>query len=298
MKAPPNDEVQPDATLSGYMPSDRSMSNQIIKTQADWRNRFEILLLGAIAVLSAVVAIFDFLGVLDGIPWLASRIPTLILLVVGLSAGYLVLERRNQLERMQRDYRQNTEKLTQAISQSTRTIIESLGGFEFKQFESGTELMKYINKRLLQARRQVDDLSWSYVVGLGRDLNIVQEINTEYTKRIARVSEKIPYREIFIFNRKDRIEKLKKRLEENLPGYSCAYYENTAVPLLQFMIIDGEEVIVLSDMLESKFAIRHPHLVKLFVEYYEEIWKRATQIKMGTTVNQDVIESILHGKVT
>ena len=77
------------------------------------------------------------------------------------------------------------------------------------------------------------------------------------------MAQKIPYREVFIFNRPGRLEKLKRRLAENRPGYSCAYYEEAKVPIVQFMLIDKEEVVVLSDQFESKFVVRHPQFVKL-----------------------------------
>jgi hypothetical protein len=59
------------------------------------------------------------------------------------------------------------------------------------------------------------------------------------------------------------------------------------------MIIDGEEVFILSDQLQSKLAIRHPHIVRLFSEYYETIWKSATPIKIGAMIEEQVVEWIL-----
>lgn len=268
------------------------MNTKSNEPKQGWRNRFEIVMLGATAILSALVALLDFLGFLDRTDWLTARIPTLTLLSVGLVAGYLVLERRNQLENMQKDSQQRLAELSQAITQSTTTIIESLNGIEFKRFESANDVIGYVSKRLLQAKRQVDDLSWNSTIGLSHGLSTTYETDAEYAGRVAKVAERIPYREVFIFNRPGRIEKLKTRIEENRPGYSCAYYADTSIPLLQFMVIDNEEVIVLTDMLKSKFAVKHPYIVGLFAEYYEEIWRKATPIKIGTTIRQDVVERL------
>ena len=261
--------------------------------KSKWLNNFDILLIGATAILSGAISLLDFLGLLDGIPWLANRIPTLTLLATGLVAGYLVLERRNQLEDMQADTDQRLEELSHLLSQSAVTIIDSLEGVELRKFETGNDLLSYINKRLLQARQRIDDLSWDPVVGLERGLETTQEIEAQHEKRVGRVSQRIPYREVFCFNRPGRVSKLKKRLEQDAPGYSCAYYEETDVPLLQFMIIDDEEVFILSDQLQSKLAIQHPHIVRLFYEYYEAIWRNARSIKVGTMIEEDVVERIL-----
>jgi len=59
-----------------------------------WLNSFEIILLSITVILSGLVSILDFLGVLDSVSWLAGRIPTLTLLVIGLMAGYLIIERK------------------------------------------------------------------------------------------------------------------------------------------------------------------------------------------------------------
>ena len=147
-----------------------------------WLNRFEILLLGATAIISGFVAVLDFLGLLDGIPWLAGRVPTLTLLVSGSVATYLVLERRNQLESMQKESSQQIDRLERALIESTTTIIESLQGVEFRKFGNGNELMQYVNRRLRQAQHQVDDLSWSPAVGMGFSLPFAQELTSEYTE--------------------------------------------------------------------------------------------------------------------
>jgi hypothetical protein len=270
------------------------MNQSTGNSKPDWLNNFDVWLVEATAIVSGLISLLDFLGLLDGIPWLAERISTLTLLAVGLIAGYLVLERRNQLDSMQRGTEHHIKALSRSLSRSTSTIIDSLEGVELKRFESGNEMMPYINERLLQACKQVDDLSWSPAVGLEYSLDTTQRLAAEYTERVSQVSQKVLYREVFSFNRPGRIERLKRRLRENAPGYSCAYYEDIQTPVLQFMIIDNEEVFILSDQMQSKMAIRHPYIVKLFAEYYEVIWKNATPIKTGTTTEEKLVQGILN----
>ena len=64
--------------------------------------RLEQIALLATASLSVLVTLADFLGLLDSVEWLSRRIPTLVLLLVGVVAGYLALERRSKLEKIDR----------------------------------------------------------------------------------------------------------------------------------------------------------------------------------------------------
>jgi len=195
---------------------------------------------------------------------------------------------------MNRDLGNSIENLSHELRKSTESTIASLNGVEIKLFDSGTELLQYVNQRLKQAQNQIDDLSWSPIIGLKSDLNTSRKAYQEYEEHITKASSKIAYREVMVFNHPARIENLQRRIAENAPGYSCSYYETPIVPLLQFMIIDRQEVIVLSDQFQTKFALRHPHIVKLFQEYYEEIWRNSTPIKIKTEIKSDVVSKILN----
>jgi hypothetical protein len=268
------------------------MSQQQKPKTSTLADRSEIVLLVLTLAVSSIVSLLDLFGFLDSVPWLKDNVPTITLLMIGLIAGYLVLERRTQIEGIQQGTQQGFSNLEQSLKTSTSTIIESLQGVEIRRFESGNEFMRYINKRLNQVKKQVDDLSCSPAVSIARELRTTLEVDKEYEERVSQVAQQKPYREVFVFNRPGRIEKLRRRLSENQPGYSCAYYGNLTVPVVQFMIIDKEEVLILSDEYESKLAIRHPALVGLFVEYYEEIWRKSTAIKTGTTIDHEVVKRI------
>jgi len=60
---------------------------------------------------------------------------------------------------MQKRTEQRIDEMTHAFSKSTTAVIDSLQGVEVRQFEDGNDLLRYVNKRLLQARQQIDDLS-------------------------------------------------------------------------------------------------------------------------------------------
>ncbi|MCB0010240.1 MAG: hypothetical protein KDE34_00015 [Anaerolineales bacterium] len=257
----------------------------------EWVKQFEVIVLSGIITISLVVTLLDFLGVLDQIQWLKDRVPILILLATVGIAGYLLLERRNQLESNEVT-QQMLVQLGVTAETATSTIIKSLGGVEIRHFEMGSDLLKYVNQRLRHVRRQVDDLSWSAEVGLGVAIERTRQANTEYVNHVKTVSQNCLYRDVFIFNMPRRVEKLRQILAESPPGYSCAYYAPTDIPLLQFMVIDQEEVILLSDEYPQKLVIRHKGLARLFSEYYEQIWAKATKIKEGDVIHQDVVKKL------
>jgi len=265
-------------------------------SNSKWMNQFEIILLAITAIVSGLVSLLDMFGLLDSVTWLSGRIPSLTLLMSGIIATYLVLERKNQLNELQKENREGFESIESLLESSRVSIIDSLNGVDVQHFTSGNELMQYINKRLGQAKKQIDDLSWSSAISLSSGLNTTQELNREFAEKTSTISQKIAYREVFVFNRPGRKEKLQTRLAENRAGYSCAFYEKVEVPVLQFMIIDKEEVLLLTDEFETKFSVRQPQIVKLFIEYYEAIWKQAKPIKMGTVIHQETINGILGDK--
>ena len=78
-------------------------------------------------------------------------------------------------------------------------------------------------------------------------------------------------------------------LKENPINYSCAYYDDTKVPLLQFMIIDEDEVVFFSREIRSSLLIKHAPIAKLFSEYYENIWSQAKKIKVGKKLDEDAL---------
>jgi len=262
---------------------------------SSWINHFEIWILGATALIAIFITLLDFVGALDSIPWLRDRIPVLVLLFVGLIATYIVLERRNQLQTMHQDLLDKTENILKVQTSSTESIINALQGVKVKNFESDAACLEYINMRVAQAKRQVDDISWSAEEKITPGLDRTKPLDNEYREVLSRLTQKIPFREIFIFHDKsERIQKLRNRVSDNWPGYSCVYFEDTEIPLFQFMIIDQEEVIILSALPNVRnLSIRHPDIVRLFVEYYELLWQNGRKLKIGKTIYWKEVEKIL-----
>lgn len=178
---------------------------------------------------------------------------------------------------------------------------------EVKVIKSAEELYKYVKKRIEQARERVDDLTWGPVVSELATPADKQAFN-EYIETIGMICRKgtISYREVMSFPPITyidlRVSRAEKMLKQNLFGYHLRYYEYPAEripPLLSFLIIDSEEVIValyrypyLPITGETRLAIRNPDIVKLFQDYYETIWHGAKVLKEGDRTEWDVFESI------
>jgi hypothetical protein len=147
--------------------------------------QIERILLGLTATLSVLVSLLDWLGLLEGVPFLANKIPSLTLLALGLVTGYLVLERRSKLD-----------KIEHLVVNGTDRIIRSLGGVDVQKFENRQELYEYAAKRTREAKSSIDDMTWSSYERRGT-LSEQQAFNRYIASISAACTKKnIKYREI------------------------------------------------------------------------------------------------------
>jgi hypothetical protein len=263
----------------------------------DSRKWLETYTLGIVAVGGIVISILDFLGLIGTVSFFPS-IAQLSLLLLGSIALYIAVERRNTLE----DIFSGIEDLKVSNEYSVSKIIESLQGVELVSFETPIELLRYTNERVKKAQKTIDDLSWTAELALGSELERNKDVSRKHAEITGKVSEKIAYREIFIFTSvgpdgdfalRSRYDKFERRITEDNSGYSCAFFEERPkTPLPQFMIIDNQEVIFLTDAYPAFFAVNHPVIVRFFQSYYNDIWNKAEIIKRGEFVYQDVVDKI------
>jgi hypothetical protein len=259
----------------------------------NWRKQIDLVLLGATAVLSIGISFLDFFGLMDGISWLNIDISTITLLLVGMVALFLAIERRNFLEGVEERLISGIGELLEKGDKNAQHVIDSLNGVAIRKFDNLSDAMIYVNQRLSSAKTSVDDTTFNPVRSPEWDLPHYRTQTREYYARAAKKSSKIAYREIYIFNRQSHIDNLKHHLEIDEPGYSCAYFpEKPKMSLLQFIIFDGEEIALISDQFSTLLAIRHPQIVSLFKEYYETLWKEAIIIKEGARIYKDVVSRI------
>ena len=97
------------------------------------------------------------------------------------------------------------------------------------------------------AKRTIDDLTMG--VSAPSTTSASAQAFKKYVETIAAVCQKraIAYREIIYFPPVVHLERAESMLRKNLFGYRLRYYEfsrEDIPPLLQFMVIDQEEVIL------------------------------------------------------
>ena len=118
----------------------------------------------------------------------------------------------------------------------------------------------------------------------------------------------IKFREVMTFPtggklREERLKRAEDMVTKNFYGYQLRYYDidhQTAPPLIQFIVIDCQEVITtfyrgtkLPIEGETYLASRHPLTVRFFQDYYDTIWQGATVIKAaGVPANTEVLQRI------
>lgn len=62
------------------------------------RDKIETFSLLGSALGITIISLLDLFGLLNGVPFLSQRIPTMTLLVLGIAVGYIALERRSKLD--------------------------------------------------------------------------------------------------------------------------------------------------------------------------------------------------------
>jgi hypothetical protein len=242
---------------------------------------------------SIVISLLDFAGLLQGIPFLAGHTSALSLLVLGSAVGYLALERRSKLDKIEEEIRQGFERTHTSIS-----------GGRVKLFEDMKDMEEYIARRTKEARRSVDDLTWGDHLTKrrtpGQDTAFKQYLSA---KSYITKGTSVDYREVMTFPRPDRLARAESLAGREHFGYQLRYYDidhTLLPPLIQFTIFDSEEVIFtfhrgryVPAEPEIHLATRQKEIVQLFQDYFNAIWERAKVIKAtGEPADPQVLQHI------
>jgi len=241
--------------------------------------KVDLIILSIIALVAGILAILDVFNVIDIAQPYYSLITLFLLAMIGLHliTSHLV----------QDDFRKKSDEL---LSQITKGLEET----DFILFDDSMEIERDLGNRMLEAKKSVCDLTWKIKISEGFSASDRQLSHEFMDKCIATASDRISYREIFIFNDSRRIEKLNRRLDENKNGYSCRYFkEDSIIPRLQFVIVDDEEVYFFASSADAILcSFRNKDLCKVFRSYYEAVWGAATVIKEGPRIEYTQVELI------
>ncbi|MGD8457520.1 MAG: hypothetical protein PVF83_14150 [Anaerolineales bacterium] len=238
-----------------------------------------VILLVVIAVISGLLTVLDFFEL---IPEANRNYPLFTLFLLSMVGLHLIVSHFSQ-----EDFRGDATNLLERISIGMSAI-------DYRLFNDSMEIESYLAKRMLEAKKSVCDLTWKKRISEGFSASNRQLAHTYMDRSIERTSDRISYREIFVFNDPRRVEKLERRLSENKKGYSCRYYESdTLIPRLQFVIVDDEEVFFFASAADSPLcSFRSKELSRVFRSYYEALWRSATPIKDGPRLHKNQLEKI------
>lgn len=170
-----------------------------------------------------------------------------------------------------------------------------------KKFTKVSDCDAYIAERISTAKESVYDLNWQDDLPFNPRARDPQ--TKKFTEKVIDNSIKAfckkqgrTYREIFTFSYPANVQKMKAHITYG-DSYSCAYFENLInpkFPKLQFVIIDGKEVIFASSAYEPHlYAIQDEHFVHMFICYFDQAWRESTKkIKDNTIIYNAVIAEI------
>lgn len=245
--------------------------------------KLDLIVLGIISVFSIIITILDFFDITKDIPSLNNLDYSVIsVLILSLIGFHLVSSHIKQND--------SNENLLKDIN----NVLDNIKGVKVINFSTIDELEKHIATQIRKAKIEICDLTWKDKISSLYSVGPRKRSQRSYDSSISKISNSVTYKEVFIFSDLRRIDKLKKRLEENKPGYSCRYFpEFTDIPRIQFVLIDKSEIIFASSSYPKYCSIRHKELSEIFKSYFDSIWEKAIPIKDGTNINTVEVEKIL-----
>ena len=236
------------------------------------RSEFYILLVTVIT--GGIISILDLVGALDSVVWLKDRVPAVTLLLVTLIAGSLFIGTYN-----------TREFLKSVLPPGTVT-----------RFDSYEENLRYLLRRIRQAKRSVYDITWLPHLKPGVVIGVFAstEDRESYLRIVEHISKRVPYREIMMFcGSADRVDKARRLIEQAGEYYELAVYPDLpahAPPRWQFVIIDEEEIL----LVDWRLAIRQPEIVASFCKYYQSLWEAAILVGAAKKTNsKERLEEII-----
>jgi hypothetical protein len=253
------------------------------------RDKIERIALLATVVVSALVAVLHLLGLLETIPWLTDRVPTITLLVLAILAGYLISQRVGEHEEL--------EGIKDLISESAKITVASLSGVEAATKLSTEEGREYSAKSFETAKRSIDAALLAPSLPPSSSDKIRDDARAKLLK-----ANKVNYRSITVFD-KSRWEGTKPYLTDpGIQKFYVRYYDLPIgkPPLMSFLIIDNQEIFLRYPYEPGEpeifVSIKHPEIVQLFAAYYRSMWKEAIPLSRDDRQKIEEIDRRFSGR--
>jgi len=256
----------------------------------------EFYVLAATIGLSVLISVLDFLGLLDSIPWLANRIPTLVLLLVSVVASYLVVERRNKLDAIESLIRTSNRETLSTVGTGVDRIINALQGVDVRLFERREDFFVYLEQRVKSAKRSIDVTHF----GLSAPTSEPVLAQRYYDTFAAIVKEgRVKVRRIVIVRDQAQFQWVRQMLEE-FSGCSfflgCYPSPSHYIPMFNMIIIDGEEVCIgggerIPSYDVKTISVKHPHFTKVVQEHFDVLWRDSMRLN-ERGIRQDLLNQL------
>lgn len=165
-------------------------------------------------------------------------------------------------------------------------------------FSTRTDYTMYRTNRLRSAQK-IDDVTWRFQGYSGQTFSHgeVSARKNEFNL-ISQIVKRpdVVWRGIAVFTSLERFLEEKALITdlENV-GYNFGIYEvasKNSPPRMGFMIIDDKELLIAYPHKSIRLAIQHPQIVKLYSEYFEEIWQSSYKLKQGNRVDFQKLQSL------
>lgn len=243
----------------------------------------EFYVLVAATSLSALVSILDFLGLLQALPWLATRIPTLVLLLISIALGYLVVERRHKLDAIEALIRTGNQETLTMVAEGVERVISALQGVDIRLFTGRDEMFAYLEGRIKKAKRSLDVTHTGLSVPNGES-----PAGQHYYDTFSKVVKegKVRIRRVVVVQNQAHLEWVRQMLAESSghPFFlGCYAQPSYYVPNLNLFIIDSEEVCIAGGERSTSYevkaiSVKHPLFIEVIQEHFDKLWRDSMRL--------------------
>jgi hypothetical protein len=165
-------------------------------------------------------------------------------------------------------------------------------------FNNRTDYTNYRAKQLRSAQK-IDDVTWRFQGYGGQTYSKGENsAKNEEALIISQIIKRpdVVWRGVAAFTRLEHLERERPFIidPENV-GYNFGIYEvdpKKSPPLAGFMIIDNKELLIAYPHKDIRLAIQNPQIVKLYSEYFEDIWQMSHKLKQGNKVDFQKLQNL------
>ncbi len=163
-------------------------------------------------------------------------------------------------------------------------FLENVGGYAIESFTEEKQLYEYLGSRIQTVIDNIKDVS------LGPGSERIPDYRQQYYNVRSQVIKQkdIYYRYLCMLATSSRVERVRNELNEfSQNRFFVGFFEShpDPIPMISFIVIDDEEVIVGAhrrlhspSQRNSDVLIRHPTVVRLFSDYFEFLWDKAIKL--------------------